>query len=418
MAFADVERMLGAPIVVVLGGPGQESDAMAQSQDPGRPVRQPSVSTSAVAAMLGALLVSLLAGCGAQGAKSDTGSHPVQEEAPTAVAPTPSSSAPLTTTTAPPTTTTAPPTTTTEPPPPDIKSVDLASVTYLVTCPSVDGAEVEIVPKNGPTPTAGGSVELSGELKSVFGDITGDGRDDAVVTLSCIATGGNGQVSNVVLVTSERGGARQVGPAVEGFDPAIVGSVVAVGRAVYAETDAQCCPTTIRYLPLLFARDHLAEGGAGGKAVTNADVATTTGIGGFQVGRPYAEIAATTGQPISVTDDLQTEGTCVSVSIEGGPEELFGLGDAEHLGSVEFSSDAIKTKSGLGIGSTEAEVYRAFGDRVRSDPHDYLVPDGHYLTFIPNDDPGHVVVFDTDGSTVTHFRVGEDSWAHAIEGCA
>jgi len=27
------------------------------------------------------------------------------------------------------------------------------------------------------------------------------------------------------------------------------------------------------------------------------------------------------------------------------------------------------------------------------------------------------VVFDTDGATVTHFRVGEPGWADAVEGC-
>lgn len=41
-----------------------------------------------------------------------------------------------------------------------------------------------------------------------------------------------------------------------------------------------------------------------------------------------------------------------------------------------------------------------------------------YLTFTPVDEPDRLVVFETDGTTVTAFRAGEAAWATLVEGCA
>lgn len=105
------------------------------------------------------------------------------------------------------------------------------------------------------------------------------------------------------------------------------------------------------------------------------------------------------------------------MTVEGGPQEVSGLGDGEHLGAVEFGTADARTMSGLGIGSREQDVYDAFPGQVTSEPHTYMVPDGHYLIYTPAEDSAHVAVFDTDGTAVTHFRVGEPEWASAIEGC-
>lgn len=318
----------------------------------------------------------------------------------------------LAATTTAPTTTVAP--TTTEPPPPDIRSIDLRNGTYRVHCPTSDG-EVELKPSQGPTQTPDGAVQVE-NFDPFFGDMTGDGREDAVVSIGCVfADGGNAYVSSVVLVTAERDGPRQVGPPVEGFEPVLVGSTVVVSRAVYADEDARCCPSTIRYLPLTFQEDHLAEGG-GGRPVTDGDPATTAGIGGFEVGRTYAEIAGATGQPVEVVDGVQSGGECLYVSIERGPVDVSGLGDPDRLRSVEVGNPAVRTKSGLGIGSTEAEVYEAFPGLVTGRPHVYI-EGGSYLDFTPEDTPERIAVFDTDGATVSYFRVGEPGWATAVEGC-
>jgi len=283
-----------------------------------------------------------------------------------------------------------------------------------VHCPTSDG-EVELKPSQGPTQTPDGAVQVE-NFDPFFGDMTGDGREDAVVSIGCVfADGGNAYVSSVVLVTAERDGPRQVGPPVDGFEPVLRGSSVVVSRAIYSAEDPHCCPSTTRYVPLRFQGDHLAEGG-GGRPVTDGDPATTAGIGGFEVGRTYAEIAGATGQPVEVSNEVDVGSECVYVSIKGGPADVSGLGDPERLHSVGVGNPAVRTKSGLGIGSTEAEVFAAFPGRVTARPHTY-VEGGNYLDFVPKDTPERIVVFDTDGATVSHFSVGEPGWADAVEGC-
>ncbi|MCU1497559.1 MAG: hypothetical protein JWM47_1512 [Acidimicrobiales bacterium] len=310
------------------------------------------------------------------------------------------------------TSTTAAPTTTVALP--DLRKVDLRAGSYRVFCPTGTG-EVEVRPSGSPTETPDGRVTVD-VFQPVFGDVTGDGREDVVIQITCVfADGGNASVSSVVLVTADASGPHQVGPPVDGYAPEIMGPTVVVGRSVYGDDDARCCPSTTRYVPLRFQVDHLAEGG-GGRPVSTADQATTSGLGAMATGRTYADVAAAAGQAVVVETSQETGTGCAYVTLEGGPTDVAGLGDEERLRSVQVGNTAVRTKSGLGLGSTEAEVYAAFPGRVTSRPHDY-VPDGHYLDFTPADSPDNVVVFDTDGTTVTHYRVGEVDWAQAVEGC-
>lgn len=367
-----------------------------------------------VGAFVAAVLLAVLAGCGAKANPDRVASPPDRTIATTTRGAGSSRSAPTTSTTATTTTTAVP--TTTDPPVADITAVDLASVTYHVPCLTSGTGLVDITPAAGPTQTPEAAVQLD-DLEPRYGDVTGDGRTDAVVRLGCLfVNGGNAYVSSVALVTSERDGAHQLGAAVDGFDPVVVGSRVAVARAVYAPEDARCCPSTTRYVPLTFQGDHWVEGGLGGQPLTTTDTVTTTGIGALQVGKPYGELAASLGQPVVVTNGIDSN-ECVYVTVEGGPQEVSGLGDGEHLGAVEFGAADARTMSGLGIGSREQDVYDAFPGQVTSEPHTYMVPDGHYLIYTPAEDSAHVAVFDTDGTAVTHFRVGEPEWASAIEGC-
>lgn len=81
-------------------------------------------------------------------------------------------------------------------------------------------------PSQGPSPTPDGPVQAD-PFEPIFGDLTGDGREDALISVGCVfAQGGNAFVGSVVLVTSDRDGPRQIGPPVEGYDPLLVGSSV------------------------------------------------------------------------------------------------------------------------------------------------------------------------------------------------
>jgi len=77
----------------------------------------------------------------------------------------------------------------------------------------------------------------------------------------------------------------------------------------------------------------------------------------------------------------------------------------------------ITTAEGIGVGSTEAAVRKAYGKRLKIEPHPYLENEGHYL-IVKDPDGKHGVVFETDTKTVTSFRTGIFPAVGFIEGCA
>ncbi len=85
---------------------------------------------------------------------------------------------------------------------------------------------------------------------------------------------------------------------------------------------------------------------------------------------------------------------------------------------VSVSGPGVTTRSGVGVGSPAADVYRAYPGRIVATPHAYV--DGEYLTFVPRDaaDRDYRVVFETSADTVTGFRAGLAEATMLVEGCS
>lgn len=217
-----------------------------------------------------------VAGCGSEGDQDDargpdtsvtTSSAPVSPtSSPTSATTTTTTTSPPTTTTSPPTTTTSLPTTTTtrttspptttpptttttapptslappRPPAPSIRATDLSSLTYVVDCPAGEGVALS------PTTGAVGGVDATVDIFEIvaYGDVNGEGTEDAAVWLTCVpASGGLTAVSNVVVVEATSDGPRQLGPALEGSSPRLEGATVVVQRYEYLPDDPRCCPS-------------------------------------------------------------------------------------------------------------------------------------------------------------------------------
>jgi hypothetical protein len=302
-------------------------------------------------------------------------------------------------------------TTTTAPPPPPVEEIDLRAVPIRILC--FDG-ELEVVADAASTPSPSGDV-LVDLFEITHADADGDGRTDAVIRATCVfADGGNAAVASVAVVGSQPGGPVQVGQPVEGYAPEVVDGVLVVSQSVDADTDPTCCPSAVRHVPFALAGGRWA-GATGGDPVED-DQVTTAGLGALAVGRRYAEVAGRAQRPLLVEDPLQTDGACVYAAFDG-LEGVHALGSEGTVRSVQVTSDAVRTRSGLGVGSPAADVHAAFPGRVTATPHEY-VTGGEYLTFTPVDEPDRLVVFETDGTTVTAFRAGEAAWATLVEGCA
>ena len=165
---------------------------------------------------------------------------------------------------------------------------------------------------------------------------------------------------------------------------------------------------------------------------TRAPVATTTsvtgpalnassrldlrGLGPVRVGMTVAEATAAAGIPVVAAADTAE---CTYATAPGGPESVLFMLVDRHIVRVDVRPPSpVKTRSGAGVGDTEAQV-QALYPPLEVSAHKY-VPGGHYLTFVPDDpaDEDLRLIFETDGSTVTQFRSGRLPEVAHVEGCS
>jgi hypothetical protein len=104
-----------------------------------------------------------------------------------------------------------------------------------------------------------------------------------------------------------------------------------------------------------------------------------------------------------------------SSTLPNGLSVMFQHGRAVR---IDVRSAAIKTASGVGLGTSEDDVRRAYVARIETTLRKYAV--GHYLTYTAADDSdrGLGMVFETDGAYVTSFRIGTTEAVALVEGCS
>jgi hypothetical protein len=120
---------------------------------------------------------------------------------------------------------------------------------------------------------------------------------------------------------------------------------------------------------------------AGGLASVGAASAappplTPNGWGGIRIGMPEAEAARRFGMV-----GIQVDADCHHIEFPG----RFGLTGVARDGRIASllagDQSRLRTDRGLGIGSTERDVRRAYGPRLKVKPNTYEDPPAHYLTY-------------------------------------
>jgi hypothetical protein len=81
---------------------------------------------------------------------------------------------------------------------------------------------------------------------------------------------------------------------------------------------------------------------------------------------------------------------------------------------IDVDSGPTATPEGIKVGSTEAQVRSAYGDRAETGPHKYT--DGNVITVSGDGDFRYV--FETNGSKVTRYRAGVTPAVEWVEGCS
>jgi hypothetical protein len=141
---------------------------------------------------------------------------------------------------------------------------------------------------------------------------------------------------------------------------------------------------------------------------------TLEGVGGVTPGLTPAQVASRWGVRIDTGRDI-TPG-CRTARISKGAVHGYALFENGRLGAVFFDR-GVRTPSGIRIGSTVAQVTRAYGSRLRIEPHAY-VRGGHYYFLRRRQRPHWQIRFDSNGAgRITQIAFGGKA-ARYIEGCA
>ena len=192
-------------------------------------------------------------------------------------------------------------------PPAQVRDVDFTNFTYAgPVCD--DGAAGSVTTRDGvyEFPDNGLRVRIEQVQR---GDLTGDGKDEAAVTLTCTGASSSASVQVFTIDPGAPSGVRRLGPLEAGRDPAVLAAAgvrqlnlgsatieagdLVTGWMGFADDDPECCPTRTVTLR------HRWEGGAWTRRRPDGEHTSTTGLI-TTGGRPGDGTAASPAAP----DDL------------------------------------------------------------------------------------------------------------------
>lgn len=267
-------------------------------------------------------------------------------------------------------------------------------------------------------PQGAGVVELGDDV--VLGDLDGDGVLEAAAVVLCST--GNSPLSEVLVYGSgpelldrvpvEEG----LRSDVRGHEVRVLDGLLEVSGLFQDEDDARCCPSgrVVRQYRLVGAELERVPGAG----LARSARITGDGWGAVQIGQTYDELARSTGLPVvldSLEDGDPEQAACTYVSI-GDAEGAGAIGGEGRVRALVVDEPGILTRSGVGVGDTEARVLEVYGDRARREPNEYTEIDDVYVAA----GSGKVVRFELSDETrrVTRVHAGEVGYAALIEGCA
>lgn len=165
------------------------------------------------------------------------------------------------------------------------------------------------------------------------------------------------------------------------------------------------------------------------KELTAKSPVRLDGIGPIVMEMTLAEATAAVGRRVAVVLGSLTSGDdtdlCGFATVEGGPDGLSFMvnrdapSDEWRIVRLDVADDGtMATGGGIRVGSTEEEVKRVYAEDVKTEPHAYTGPEGHYMVVDLDGRRGMKLLFETDGTRVLTYRSGLESAVDSPEGCA
>ena len=139
-------------------------------------------------------------------------------------------------------------------------------------------------------------------------------------------------------------------------------------------------------------------------------------LGDLRAGMSEREVGRVAGgRVVHIAPEAEEDG-CFYASVRGLPKSASLMFVSGRLARIDVFQRGVLTASGVGVGTSEAQLKRTYGAKLRQEPHAYTGPEGHYFTlYSPDGKLG--VRFETDGARVTGYYSGTSEAIQYIEGC-
>lgn len=84
---------------------------------------------------------------------------------------------------------------------------------------------------------------------------------------------------------------------------------------------------------------------------------------------------------------------------------------------VDVDSAGVLTDTFIGVGDSEVSVLVRNSGRARIEPNKYNGPGAHNLIVTSPNDPGNLMIFETDGRSIQQYRAGTRAAVELVERC-
>ncbi|GAB3346879.1 hypothetical protein [Marilutibacter aestuarii] len=137
-----------------------------------------------------------------------------------------------------------------------------------------------------------------------------------------------------------------------------------------------------------------------------------SGYGPAKIGMKQDELEQVLGSSLVLDLDV---GGCQYLSAKSGHEGVSFMIIDGHLARVDITNSAIKTFSGIEVGSTQESTVATY-PRIQVSQHHYAGPQGSYLTQYSQDNR-FGIRFETDNNRVEIYYAGTAEAVQYVEGC-
>lgn len=138
------------------------------------------------------------------------------------------------------------------------------------------------------------------------------------------------------------------------------------------------------------------------------------GVGPVKIGITLDKLKSIFHDNLTMPADKDSQ-SCYYVSSPEHPHINFMISDGSLI-RIDVDGPGVPMKEGIQVGDAESKVMKAYGGKLKVEPHEAAGPTGHYLT-ARSSDGLKGIRFETNEGKVEMFYVGTYDAVHQEEGC-